>query len=233
MVRYLGPKLKIIRRLGLLPGLTSKLSKLRKKTPGQHGKILFSKNKRTALSGDYKERLLEKQKLRYNYGLTEKQLLAYYRKAKKKKSSTGSILLTFLESRLDCILYRLGFAPTISAARQFITHRHILVNNSLVTIPSFLCKKDDIISIKENKNSQDLIKRFFDQISKKRDLILRRIKKIKLRKSKGKYITKSLLPGHLKVEQSPLKGLVVSTIKRKNISLRINELKVIEYYNSK
>ncbi len=85
MVRYIGPKVKIIRRLGVLPGLTSKISKLRKKSPGQHGKRLISKNKRTSLSGDYRERLLEKQKIRYNYGLTEKQLVAYYRKARKKK----------------------------------------------------------------------------------------------------------------------------------------------------
>lgn len=231
MVRYLGPKLKIVRRLGLLPGLTSKISKLRKKTPGQHGKTLFSKNKRTALSGDYKERLLEKQKLRYNYGLTEKQLLAYYRKAKKKKSATGSLLLTFLESRLDCILYRLGFAPTISAARQFITHRHILLNNFLVTIPSFLCKKGDIISIKNNVKSVNLIQGFFEKKSKKRDFLLRRIKQTKLRKVNGKYVAKSLLPNHLKIEENPLRGIIVGNLKRKNISIRINDLKVIEYYS--
>jgi small subunit ribosomal protein S4 len=85
MVRYIGPRLKIIRRLGLLRGLTKKNPKNRTKTPGQHGKILFKKTKRSSLSDDYKERLLEKQKLRFNYGLTEKQLIFYYKEAKKKK----------------------------------------------------------------------------------------------------------------------------------------------------
>lgn len=231
MVRYIGPKVKIIRRLGVLPGLTSKISKLRKKSPGQHGKRLISKNKRTSLSGDYRERLLEKQKIRYNYGLTEKQLVAYYRKARKKKSSTGSLLLSFLESRLDCIIYRLGFAPSIVAARQFITHRHILVNNFLVTIPSFLCTKGDIISIKDNSKSKALIGFYFEKKSKKRDFILRRMKQTKLRKVNGKYIAKSLLPSHLKIEENPLKGIVSGVLKRKNVSLRINELKVVEYYS--
>jgi len=75
MGRYIGPKVKIVRRLGLLPGLTRKNAKNRKKTPGQHGKIIFLKKSRSSLSDDYKQRLLEKQKLRFNYGVTEKQLV--------------------------------------------------------------------------------------------------------------------------------------------------------------
>ncbi len=93
MARYLCPKIKIVRRLGLLPGLTRKNTKNRKKTPGQHGKIVFAKTKRTSLSDDYRQRLLEKQKLRFNYGLTEKQLVSYYKKAKSSKGATGSLLL--------------------------------------------------------------------------------------------------------------------------------------------
>ena len=231
MVRYLGPKIKIIRRLGILPGLTNKISKLRKKSPGEHGKRIFSKSLRTTLSGDYRERLLEKQKLKYNYGLTEKQLSNYYKKAKQKKSSTGSLLLASLESRLDCILYRLGFAPTIAAARQFITHRHILVNNYLVNIPSFLCQKGDIITIKQNIKSKKLIETFFEKQIKKREIILERLKETKLTQIGQKYLIKSLLPSHLQIESKTLEGKVLSFSKRKNVSVNVNELKVIEYYS--
>ena len=100
MTRYTGPRVKIIRRLGLLPGLTRKTTKTRTKTPGQHGKLVLAKSKRSSLSDDYKERLLEKQKLRFNYGVTEKQLVSYYKEAKRRKTSTGTTLLELLEGRL-------------------------------------------------------------------------------------------------------------------------------------
>ena len=141
MVRYTGPRIRIIRRLGLLPGLTRKSTKNRTKTPGQHGKIMFTKTKRSSLSDDYRERLFEKQKLRSNYGVTEKQLISYFKEAKRKSGATGTVLLELLESRLDCVVYRLGFASTIPAARQIVNHGHILVNNKSLRIPSFICKK--------------------------------------------------------------------------------------------
>jgi len=90
MVRYTGPRIRIIRRLGLLPGLTRKTTKNRTKSPGQHGKLVFTKTKRSSLSDDYKDRLLEKQKLRFNYGVTEKQLVSYYKQAKKYKRFNGN-----------------------------------------------------------------------------------------------------------------------------------------------
>jgi len=231
MVRYIGPRLRIVRRLGVLPGLTHKSSKLRKSSPGQHGKRFFIRSKRLSLSGDFRDRLFEKQKLRFNYGVTEKQLVSYYDRAKKSKSSTGSILLQLLESRLDCILYRLGFAPTIPAARQLITHRHILVNGKLVNIPSFLCCKDDTICAKENIKSKKIIFGNFEVQQQKRNLILRRIKQTKLRSIKTKHIFKSLLPTHLKVDEKTLEGKFLFPAKRKSIGVRINELKVIEYYS--
>ena len=158
MARYTGPRVRIVRRLGLLPGLTRKNTKNRTKTPGQHGKIIFAKSKRSSLSDDYRERLIEKQKIRFNYGVTEKQLVAYYKEAKRQKGSTGQVLLELLEARLDCVIYRLGFAPTIPAARQIVNHGHILVNNRLIDIPSFICEKGDIVTIKEKPNSLKLIK---------------------------------------------------------------------------
>ena len=115
-----------------MPGLTRKNVKNRTKTPGQHGQVVFAKSKRSSLSDDYKDRLLEKQKLRFNYGVTEKQLVAYYKEAKRRSGSTGSLLLEILEARLDCVIYRLGFAPTIPAARQIINHGHVNVNKHLL-----------------------------------------------------------------------------------------------------
>ncbi len=227
MVRYLGPKLKIIRRLGLLPGLTKKSAKIRKKTPGQHGKILFRKTKRTSLSDDYRQRLFEKQKLRFNYGITEKQLVSYYKKAKITKGSTGSNILQLLESRLDCIIYRLGFAPTIPAARQIVNHGHILVNNRLVNIASFLCSPNDVITIREKEKSKKLLTANFNIQQQKRTLIKRRMKRIKLTKSRFH----SLLPKHLEIDNEKLIAKVISPIKRKDVLVKINELKVVEYYS--
>jgi len=227
MSRYIGPRLRIIRRLGLLPGLTRKNTKNRTKTPGQHGKLIFTKSKRSSLSDDYRERLLEKQKLRFNYGVTEKQLVAYYHEAKRLKGSTGTSLLELLESRLDCIVYRLGFASTIPAARQIVNHGHILVNNRLVDIPSFICCPNDIISIKNKIGSKKLISDNFEIQQQRRQLIQKRMKRINLTKSRFH----SLLPKHLEMDNDLLIGKVISNVKRKDVLVRINELKVVEYYS--
>jgi len=227
MARYTGPRIRIIRRLGLLPGLTRKNTKNRTKTPGQHGKLIFTKTKRSSLSDDYKERLFEKQKLRFNYGITEKQLVAYYKEAKRRKGSTGSLLLELLESRLDCVIYRLGFASTIPAARQIVNHGHILVNNKLINIPSFLCQKDDIIAIKDRPQSKKLILTNFEQQQQKRTLIQRRMKRVNLTKSRFH----SLLPKHLEVKSDTMEGKFIFPVKRKDVLVRVNELKVVEYYS--
>lgn len=229
MVRYIGPRLRIIRRLGLLPGLTKKNPKNRTKTPGQHGKEIIrkTKTKRSSLSDDYRERLLEKQKLRFNYGLTEKQLLGYYKEAKKQKGSTGATLLTLIESRLDCIVYRLGFSSTIPSARQIVNHGHIQVNGKVVNIPSFLCKAGDIISIKEKGSSKQLISSNYQIQQQKRDLIQKRMKRINLTRSRFH----TLLPKHLEINNETLIGKILSPIKRKDVLIKINELKVVEYYS--
>lgn len=227
MARYLGPKVKIVRRLGLLPGLTKKNAKNRKKTPGQHGKILFAKTKRTSLSDDYRQRLIEKQKLRFNYGLTEKQLISYYKKAKSTKGSTGSLLLEFLESRLDCIIYRLGFASTIPAARQIVNHGHVLVNGKLVDIASFLCSPNDLVTIKDREQSKKLLTGNFNIQQQKRTLIKRRMKRVNLTKSRFH----SLLPKHLEIDPETLIAKIISPVKRKDVLVKINELKVVEYYS--
>ena len=138
MSRYRGAKLRITRRLGELPGLTQKIS-ANKQRPGQHGKTVKK-------STEYGLRLEEKQKLKFNYGLTESQLYKYIKEARRRKGVTGLLLLQLLEMRLDTICFSLGLTPTIASARQLVNHGHILINGKKVDIPSFQCRKDDIIS---------------------------------------------------------------------------------------
>ena len=140
MSRYRGPRTKIIRRLGILPGLTSRIPKSRSSYIDRS-----APNKKIS---QYRLRLEEKQKLRFHHGLTEKQLLNYVCVAKKAKGSTGQLLLQLLEMRLDNTIFRLGMVPTIPAARQLVNHRHVLVNANMIDIPSYNCKTGDIITIK-------------------------------------------------------------------------------------
>nr|CAL39345.1 small ribosomal protein 4 [Pseudomarsupidium decipiens] len=149
MSRYRGPRVKIIRRLGALPGLTSKTFKSKSSYVDRS-----TSNKKVS---QYRIRLEEKQKLRFHYGLTEQQLLKYVRIARKTKGSTGQVLLQLLEMRLDNTIFRLGMAPTIPGARQLVNHRHISVNNDMVDIPSYNCEPGNIITIKNKRKSQLII----------------------------------------------------------------------------
>jgi small subunit ribosomal protein S4 len=153
MARYTGARLRITRRLGALPGLTAKWRSKRRGGPGQHGA-----GGRGGKVSDYSTRLREKQRLRFHYGVSEKQLVGYVFKAKKHKRTTGDVLLQLLEMRLDNVIYRLGLAPTIVAARQIVSHRHIFVNKLCVSIPSYQCKPGDIITIRESLASEGLIR---------------------------------------------------------------------------
>src|SRR5918997_5477486 len=136
MSRYRGPRLRVVRRLGDVPGLTRKTPR-RAYPPGQHGQ---ARKKRS----EYAIRLEEKQKLRFNYGITEKQLLRYVRKARRATGSTGQTLLQLLEMRLDNTVFRMGMAPTIPAARQLVNHGHVTVNNRVVSIASYACRAGDV-----------------------------------------------------------------------------------------
>ncbi len=142
VARYLGPKHKVCRRFGI-PLCGSQNCPVLKKTnlPGQHGR-------RRKLS-DYGTQLLEKQKAKAIYGILERQFGQYFEKASKSKKSTGEVLLQLLETRLDNVVYRLGFAKTRSAARQLVSHVHILVNDETVNIPSYQVKPEDVVSISE------------------------------------------------------------------------------------
>jgi small subunit ribosomal protein S4 len=226
MIKYLGPKVKLLRKFGFLPGLTNKKINKRKKTPGQHGKIFFKKRKQLSLSDDFKEKLVEKQKLRFNYGLCEKQMLRYYYESKKSKESTGKRLLELIESRLDCIVYRLGFSLTIPEARQLINHGHILVNNKKVNIASFHCKPSDIITF-ASKCLQRKLKKTSENSKNITNLTTDQLTKVNF----TNYLFSQKIPSHLKLTLNPWEGIVLSNVKLNSILLNINELKIVEYYS--
>ena len=202
MSRYRGPRLRIKRRLGILPGLTKKASN--NIPPGQHGRANIDNNKKPT---EYGIRLEEKQKLKFNYGLTESQLYKYIKEARRRKGVTGLILLQLLEMRLDTICYNLGFASTIAQARQLVNHGHIAINNKIVNIPSFQCRLNDIISVKQKSNSKNLVKS---------NLI------------NNKTLN---LSSHLRFDEIKLEAIVLDYCDRNDISLDIKELLVIEYYS--
>lgn len=144
MSRNRGPRVKIVRKYQEpLPGLTSKSGERRPYPPGQHGP-----GRRPKVS-DYHVRLAEKQKLRHNYGLSEKQLRRYYKASVKTKGDTGALLLQLLESRLDNVVFRAGFAPTIPAARQLICHGHVNVNGKRVDRSNYFMRAGDKVTLNE------------------------------------------------------------------------------------
>lgn len=145
MARYTGPKNKLARQVGEDLGLkTNALKVARRLTvrPGQHG------HKGRRKLSDFGVQLKEKQKLRFIYGILERQLAGLYQEASKNPTATGSALLSLLERRLDNVVYRLGLAPTRAAARQLVGHGHFLVNNHKLNIPSYRVKVGDVISVK-------------------------------------------------------------------------------------
>jgi small subunit ribosomal protein S4 len=153
MSRLTGPRLKIMRALGVdLPGLSRKTIEDRPTPPGQHGAKATRRRK-----SDYGVKLQEKQKLRFNYGLTERQMRRLIVEARKGNSPTGDNFLQLLERRLDNVIFRAGFAPTIIAARQLVSHRHVLLNGKSVNIPSMRVKLGDVITLKAGSQQMPLV----------------------------------------------------------------------------
>ncbi|MDR0700899.1 MAG: 30S ribosomal protein S4 [Azoarcus sp.] len=155
MSRYTGPRIKVLRALGVdLPGLSRKSMSARPQPPGQHGA-------RKAVSGRHSEyglQLMEKQKLRFNYGLSERQLRRVVRAAKQQRGQTGGKIVEFLERRLDNLVFRAGFAPTIPAARQLVNHGHIRLNGRRVTVPSIRVGAGDVFGPTETGKKLGLIR---------------------------------------------------------------------------
>ena len=205
MSRYRGPRLRIIRRLGksvVLPGLTTKTS-IKEQPPGKPRTSDMKGQKAT----EYGIRLTEKQKLKFNYGLTEKQLFRYVKEARRRKGVTGLILLQLLEMRLDTLCFTLGFAKSIAQARQLVNHGHITVNKKVISIPSFQCRLNDVISVKEKSTSKNLVSN-----------------NLKANQRNG-------IPSHLEFNDSKIEATVLDYCDRDDVQLQLNELLVVEYYS--
>ena len=207
MVRYRGPRLKIIKRFGDLPGLTRKVVLKKQNLQGKE-----ATEQKTPKASAYKIRLNEKQKLRYNYGITESQLLRYVKEARRRKGLTGFLLMQLLEMRLDNIIFRLGLAPTIPAARQFVSHGHVMINKKRVNIPSFQCQPNDMISFSKKPKTIALIKSNLNQ-------------------GENLNPNDNVSNSHLEFDSKLLTGKIINLIQRNDLRFKINDMLVIEYYS--
>lgn len=200
MARYTGPRLRVVRRFQQqLPGLTRKTDGVRSNPPGQHGA-------RRGRASDYRLRLDEKQKLVYNYGVGERQLRNYFKTAARRKGDTGKNLLTLLESRLDNVVFRLGFAPTIPAARQVVKHGHITVNGRRVDVPSYPLRPGDVIGVCEGSRQHPVIVETLQSPSLS-------------------------LPDYLDLDAGKMTGTFRHLPERADIPLEVQENFVVEYYS--
>ena len=203
MARYNGPRARVVRRLDYPVFESSKFSALRKNyPPGQHGPT-----KRQSKLSNYGIQLREKQRIKYLYGVLEKQFRNYFKKASQMKGETGLNLLVMLESRLDNVVYKLGFAPSRPSARQLVSHAHFMVNGRKVNIPSYRLKPGDIIEVRDK--------------SKKLDIILDAIKMVK----------GDLNVSWLSLDKTKMSGTFVNYPERQEIDLTVNEQLVVEYYS--
>jgi len=202
MARYTGPKEKIVRRFGVALFGPSKALELRNFPPGQHG----ARNTRRKTS-DYGTALAEKQKLRFTYGVLEKQFRRVFAEAQRRKGVTGTILLQLLELRLDNVVYRMGFANSRFASRQMVGHGHVTVNGQRVNIASYLCKAGDVVAVKTTARSQQLANRFAD-------------------------LTQGVvIPDWTTVDRDKHSGTVNRAPEREEIEVFVNEQLVVELYS--
>jgi small subunit ribosomal protein S4 len=203
MGKYTGPKGKIVRKFGENIFGNPKYDKLLNKKPyppGQHG---LSRRKLS----DYAMQLREKQKLKYMYGLLEKQFRLYFKKAERMKGITGENLLQLLESRLDNTVYRLGFAVTRMQSRQMVLHRHITVNDKIVNIPSYILKTGDVIQVREKSRRHAM---FHDALKKAR--------------------AEKIYPW-LNLDKAQLSGTFLEKPQRADIPVNVQENMIVELYS--
>lgn len=200
MARYKGPRTKIARKFGEPIFGTDKHFEKKNYPPGQHGL-----NKRRRKTSEYGIQLMEKQKAKYTYGVLEKQFRNLFDRAIRGKGITGEILLQLLEARLDNVVFRLGIAPTRAAARQLVSHRHIMVNGEQVNIPSYTVKQGDIISVREKSKSLEAIT---DSLS-----------------------SRHAIPSWMEWDQSIMTGKFLNKPERVDIPENIKEQLIVELYS--
>ncbi len=211
MARYTGPVCKLCRREGeklFLKGARCFSPKCaierRAYAPGQHGREAAFRRRRAS---DYSRQLRAKQKARRIYGVLERQFRRYFKEASRRRGVTGDNLLTILESRLDNVVYRMGFADSRAQARQLVLHGHFMVNGRKTNVPSMLLKPGDVISVREQSRKNNYFKGF-SGVLEDRDH-----------------------PAWVSVEPSQLSGRVMSLPKREDIELSIDETLIVEYYS--
>ena len=201
MARYTGPRVRISRRFGVPMFGPTKYLERRNYGPGMHGP------KKRRKHTDYGLGLIEKQKLRYYYGLLERQFRNVYERALKRRGVTGEQMLQILETRLDNVVYHLGFANTRAAARQMVAHGHVRVNNRKVNIPSFGLKVNDVIQVKDSNVSRQLASKNLE------------------------IATSRVVPDWLSLSKDELKGVVMRIPTRDEIQPIANEQAVVEFYS--
>lgn len=201
MARYTGPRVRISRRFGIPMFGPTKYLERRNYPPGVHGPK--SRRKLT----EYGMGLVEKQKLRYYYGLMEKQFRGVYQKALKRRGVTGEQMLQILETRLDNVVYHLGLATTRASARQMVAHGHIRVNGRKVSIPSYALRVNDIIDVKDNTVSRQLATKNME------------------------LSTNRAVPDWMSLTKDAFKGVVMRVPTREEINPIANEQAVVEFYS--
>ena len=201
MARYTGPRVRISRRFGVPIFGPSKYLERRDYGPGMHGP------KRRPKITDYGAGLIEKQKLRYFYGLMEKQFRGVYEKARRSRGVTGEQMLQILETRLDNVVFHLGFGNTRAQARQMVCHGHVKVNGKKVNIPSFALKVNDVIEVKDTNASKQMATRSMESS------------------------TSRLVPDWLMLDKTAMKGTVMRVPTRQEIQPIANEQAVVEFYS--
>ena len=207
MARYIGPTCKLARREGVDLELKSPARGLESKCklnqlPGQHG------SSRRMRVSDFALQLREKQKVRRTYGVLERQFRNYYKMAAKQKGATGENLLRLLESRLDNVVYRMGFAVTRAQARQLVSHKAVTVNGQQVNIPSYLVKPEDVVAIREKARKQLRVKEAIT-LSQEMDLV----------------------PAWMNVDSKKMEGVFKAYPERSELSADINENLIVELYS--
>ncbi len=206
MARYLGPKAKLSRREGTDLFLKSARRSISDKSkfetkPGQHGRTSGSR------TSDFGLQLREKQKVKRMYGVLEKQFRRYFAEADRRKGNTGANLLFILESRLDNVVYRMGFGSTRAEARQLVSHKAVTVNGGVVNISSFMVKAGDVVAVREKSKKQ-----------------LRIVDALKLADSIG-------LPAWVSVDLAKMEGIFKKTPDRDEFGAEINESLIVELYS--